>query len=446
MAKNDPEPGFIPAYRFFVVIRILFWLAVGPVLILLQIAGDPTLTADPAAGERLIRNLSLPAIAPLLMIEVLLLALLAWPQAQPAGSQRLGPQRLGRWFVPLTLSLGLIPLLVGYYLWPADNPLQSPFVMFFFVMAMLIAWEYKYRYLYLFVIALTLYQVLVAPAKPNLPWTVPVGFQVLQAVTMLLAGSVTATLATVQANQRAALSEAYQRQAAANVQLKQHAVTLEELTISQERNRLARELHDTLAHSLSAVTVQLEAVQALWAKQPDKAHHILEQADETARTGLAEARRALQALRASPLEDLGLPLALRELADSAARRTGAQLTAHLPASVSGCVPRGTEQGVYRIAQETLENVIRHAGARTIVVELVENPRSLVLTVQDDGLGIEGKWLNGSEGDDRLGIRGMRERAGLIGGQLDITSAAGQGTRVTLTVPVERGADDSCPDL
>jgi len=194
------------------------------------------------------------------------------------------------------------------------------------------------------------------------------------------------------------------------------------------------------------VTVQLEAVQALWAKQPDKAHHILEQADETARTGLAEARRALQALRASPLEDLGLPLALRELAENAAQRTGAQLTARLPASTSGCLPRAAEQAVYRIAQETLENVVRHAGARTITVELVEGPRSLVLTVQDDGLGIDAERLNGGEGDDRLGIRGMRERAGLIGGQLDITSAAGQGTRVTLTVPVERGADDSCPDL
>mgnify|MGYP001067800008 CR=1 FL=1 len=91
MGQNAPEPGFVPAYRFFVVIRILFWLAVGPVLILLQIAGDPMLTGDRFAGERLIRSLSLPAIAPLLMIEVLLLALLVWPPAQPVGSQRLGP-------------------------------------------------------------------------------------------------------------------------------------------------------------------------------------------------------------------------------------------------------------------------------------------------------------------------------------------------------------------
>ncbi len=420
MEDNAPEPGFIPAYRLFVVIRILFWLALGPVLILLEIAGDPMLTGDRVAGERLIRNLSLPNIAPLLVIEVLLLALLIWPKAQ----------RLGRWFVPLTLSLGLIPLLAGYYLWPADNPLQSPFVMFFFVTAVLVAWEYKYRYLYLFVIALTLYQVLVSPAKANVPWTVPVGFQVLQAVMMLLAGYVTATLATVQANQRAALSEAYQRQAAANERLKQYAATLEELAISRERNRLARELHDTLAHSLSALTVQLEAVQALWAKHPGKAHHILGQADETARTGLAEARRALQALRASPLEDLGLFPALQELAESAAQRTGARLTVRLPASVGGCLALGVEQGVYRIAQETLENVVRHAGARSITVELVEGPGSLVLTVQDDGQGIGAETLTAAgDDDDRLGIRGMHERAGLIGAQLDISSAAGQGTRV-----------------
>ncbi len=310
MRDAAPEPGFIPAYRFFLLIRILFWLAVGPVLILLQLAGDPAVNGDPVLGERLIRNLSLPNVAPLLIVDVLVLAMLTRPLEE----------RLGRWFVPLTLGLGLAPLLVGYYLWPAVNPLQSPFVMFFFVSAMLVAWEYKYRYLYVFVFALTVYQTLVSPWSDNIPWTVPAGFLVLQAVMMVLAGSVTATLATVQAAQRTALSEAYQKQADANQRLQQYAATLEELAISRERNRLARELHDTLAHSLSAVTVQLEAVRSLWPKRPDKALEMLERADDTARTGLAEARRALQALRASPLEDLGLALAVRELAENAAEQ------------------------------------------------------------------------------------------------------------------------------
>lgn len=434
MQTSAPEPGFIPAYRFFVVIRILFWLAVGPVLLLLQMAGDPAVAADPALGQRLIRALSLPNVAPLLAVEFVLLALLTWPKAQ----------RLGRGFVPLTLGLGLAPLLVGYYLWPAVNPLQSPFVMFFFVTAVLVAWEYKYRYLYLYVFLVTLYQTLVSPWSGNVPWTVPGGFLVLQAFMMLLVGSVVATMATVQANQRAALAEAYQRQAADNERLQQHAATLEELSISRERNRLARELHDTLAHSLSAVTVQLEAVRSLWDKQPQKAHAMLQQADATARTGLAEARRALQALRASPLEDLGLALALQELAQSAADRTGARLELRVPDLLKGCVPSAVEQDIYRIAQETLENVVRHAAASTIKVELHENPAGLTLRIEDDGEGIVASLEEAAEG--RLGIRGMQERAELIGGRLQITSAAGSGTCVILTAPVEWTVNDPCPDL
>ncbi len=435
MQAATPEPGFVPAYRFFVVIRILFWLAVGPVLLLLQLAGDPTVAADPVAGDRLIRALSLPNVAPLVAIEFVLLALLIWPKAQ----------QLGRWFVPLTLALGLVPLLVGYAIWPAVNPLQSPFVMFFFVTAVLVAWEYKYRYLYVYVFAITLYQTLVSPWSGAVPWTVPGGFLVLQAVMMLLVGSVVATMVTVQAAQRAALAEAYQRQAADNERLQQYAATLEELAITRERNRLARELHDTLAHSLSAVTVQIEAVRSLWDKQPQKAHAMLEKADATARTGLAEARRALQALRASPLQDLGLALALQELGQSAAERTGARLELRVPDGLRGCLPNNVEQGIYRVAQETLENVVRHSAASTISVELREDDAAVTLRIEDDGAGIEaGSLEEASEGG--LGIRGMQERALLIGGQLEIDSAAGSGTRVTLTVPVERSADDPCPDL
>ncbi len=435
MQTTAPEPGFVPAYRFFVVIRILFWMAVGPVLLLLQLAGDPTLTADPVQGERLIRALSLPNVLPLVALDFILLALLIWPKAQ----------ELGRWFVPLTLALGLIPLLVGYYLWPAINPLQSPFVMFFFVTAVLVAWEYKYRYLYVYVFAITLYQTLVSPWYGNVPWTVPGGFLVLQAVMMLLVGSVVATMVTVQAAQRAELADAYWRQAADNERLQQYAATLEELSITRERNRLSRELHDTLAHSLSAVTVQIEAVRSLWDKQPQKAHDMLEKADATARTGLAEARRALQALRASPLEDLGLALALQELAQSAADRSGARLELRVPDALQGCYPNSVEQSVYRIAQETLENAVRHAAASTIGVELREAENELTLCVQDDGEGMDAGSLDeASEGG--LGIRGMQERAALIGGRLEIDSAAGSGTRVTLAVPVERTTDDPCLDL
>ncbi|HEX9114989.1 MAG TPA: histidine kinase, partial [Anaerolineae bacterium] len=357
MTETTPEPGFVQAYRLFMVIRLLFWVAVGPVLVLLALAGDPNVTAQQAADQALIRRLTVPNVLPVLAIEILLLGLLLWPQ---------GPRRLGRAFVPVTVGIGLVPLLLGYYWWPALNPLQSPFVMFFFVTALLVAWEYRYRSVFFYVAGLSIFEALVSPRPPGVIWTVPVGWLVLQAVMMLLAGYVTATLVSVQREQRAALARSYEMQAAANRRLQAYAATLEELTVSRERNRIARELHDTLAHSLSALTVQLEAIAAVWSTQPGQARRMVDQAGETARSGLDEARRALQALRASALEELGLIEAVRKLAQDAARASGARLELSLPTELARPVDFDVEQGVYRIAQETLANIVRHACARTIV--------------------------------------------------------------------------------
>lgn len=428
-----PELGFVQAYRLFVAIRILFWFGVGPALVLFELAGNPSVSPDQAASLPLVQRLSLPSVTPLLAIEFLLLALLLWPRA---------PEKL-RWaFVPITLGLGLAPLLAGYARWPVENPLQSPFVMFFFVTAVLLAWEYKYRLVFVYVFSLSVYESLLSTWPANVPWTVPVGWLVLQGVMMLLVGYVTATLASVQREQRSALAEAYERQASANRRLQQYAATIEELTISQERDRLARELHDTLAHSLSAAAVQLEAVRSLWGANPDKAGLLLDQASDTVRTGLVEARRALQALRASPLAVLGLPLAIRELAEAAAERSGAALQLQIPDELAASPSLSAEQGIYRIAQETLENIVRHAGARSIWVRLTEVGNRISLVIEDDGLGIGSDALRaaGDEAGERFGIRGMRERAQLIGAQIDISNRAGQGTRVELIAPA-KGEDD-----
>jgi hypothetical protein len=131
MKQTAPEPGFVQAYRLFVVTCIIFWLVIGPILIVIEMAENPSLAADEAARLGLVQRLSLPSVGPALILDVLLLVALLLPQAQ---------RRLGRWFVPLTLIVGLLPLLVGYYWWPSENPLQTPFVMFFFVMLVLIAW------------------------------------------------------------------------------------------------------------------------------------------------------------------------------------------------------------------------------------------------------------------------------------------------------------------
>jgi signal transduction histidine kinase len=426
--QTELEPGFLQAFRLYIVTRIVFWIVIGPILIVMQMARGGDLITDQIISLTLIERLTLPNVTPVLVMELVLLVLLVLPQV---------PRILGRWFVPLTLLWGLVPILIGFYWWPSENPLQNPFAIFFFVMLVLVAWQYPFRYVLAYVLGLTLYQLWLFRPLTNMPVSVDVSWLVLQAAMMLLVGYVIVQLVSIQREQRTALARAYEQQAAANARLQRYAATLEELTISRERNRLARELHDTLAHSLSAVTVQLEAVRSLWDLDPGAARELLEKADKTARRGLTEARRALRDLRASPLQDVGLALALRELAETAAERTGAALELHIPEQLGDELPPTVEHGVYRIAQETLENVVRHAEPRLIVVRLERNAGNLAFTVEDDGRGIDTAGVEASENSsqDQLGIQGIKERANLIGGQLQITSRSGQGTRIDLTVPL-----------
>ena len=428
MRETDLEPGFLQAFRLYIVTRMVFWVIIGPILVVVEMAQGSELAPAQITNLSLIERLTLPNIAPILAIELLLLLLLLAPQV---------PRQLGRWFVPLAFVISLLPLLAGYYLWPSENPLQTPISIFFFVTLVLIAWQSTFSWVFAYVVGVTAYQGWFSWMLTDWPLSVDLGWLALQVGMMLIVGYIIVRLVSIQREQRAALAQAYEQQAAANRRLRRYAATVEELTISRERNRLARELHDTLAHSLSAATVQLEAVRSLWKVDPARAQKLLEETDGTIRRGLTESRRALQALRASPLQDAGLILALQHLAETAAERCGSSLELRLPSHLEGDLPSNVEQGVYRIAQEALENVVRHAEARSIAVELRQNDHLLTLTVQDDGLGITGDTLaaSGSEELYHLGIRGMEERASMIGGQLAISSVEEGGTTVRLMVPL-----------
>jgi signal transduction histidine kinase len=216
---------------------------------------------------------------------------------------------------------------------------------------------------------------------------------------------------------------------AKNIKLTRYAATVERLAVSHERNRMARELHDTLAHTLSAVAVQVEALDKQLDRDPDNVKHTVKQLRDLSRSGLQEVRRALQALRASPLEDLGLTLAMRHLVDSVAERSGLRIILDLPNELDELSPE-VEQGVYRITEEALNNTVRHANARTARVSLQRDRGELRLTIADDGLGFdpETELLDG-----HYGLVGMRERALLCNGQLNIDSTPGTGTTVCLTV-------------
>lgn len=293
----------------------------------------------------------------------------------------------------------------------------------FQVLLLFLAWRYDLLRVTLAGIALTLLD-----AALSFPFVTVSGplyplYVVIVGARLLSVTGVGAGMAWLLAQQR----DRQQALARAHRQLAHYAATVERLAVSHERNRMARELHDTLAHALSGVTVQLEAVDALWESDRARARALLAQALQGTRGGLAEARHALQSLRASPLEDLGLALALRRLAESVTARAGLQLDLALPHSLEA-LPPPVEQCVYRVAQEALTNIVRHARSSRVRVALAREGDQLTLAVADDGRGFD----PASAGASRLGIKGMRERAEMFGGTLAIESAA-QGTTVRLSL-------------
>jgi signal transduction histidine kinase len=215
----------------------------------------------------------------------------------------------------------------------------------------------------------------------------------------------------------------------ANQQLSHYASTLESLTVSRERNRMSRELHDTVVHTLSGLAVQLETSKAYLDADPETARKLLDQSLDATRSGLQETRRALKALRASPLEDLGFTLALQEMLDAAAERGILVLDLSLPNPPPVFSP-DIEQCLYRITQEAVENVVQHANAQHLGVRLTTGDGDVELIVRDDGIGFT---RDQAHRPCHFGIAGMEERALLAGGVLTITGMPGAGTTVCLVI-------------
>ncbi len=193
-----------------------------------------------------------------------------------------------------------------------------------------------------------------------------------------------------------------------------------------ERRRIARELHDEVGQSLTAVLLSLSR---LADRTPESLHADLLDAQEVTRESLAEVRRLARRLRPGVLEDLGLISALTSLSTEIAAHTGLAVTRRFPQGLPPLDPE-VELVLYRVAQEGLTNVVRHADAAHAVLELHRAADSVVLRVADDGHGI-GAVREGA------GIRGMRERALLVGGRLAVSPDPGGGTLLTLTIPLPR---------
>jgi signal transduction histidine kinase len=213
---------------------------------------------------------------------------------------------------------------------------------------------------------------------------------------------------------------------AANDQLREYATQVEELAITQERNRVAREIHDSLGHYLTVVNVQLEAAQALMGADPERARAALSKAQSLAQEGLKDIRRSVAALRAAPTEDRPLPEAVRLLVDEC-RAAGivAQLTLMGAPRV---LPPQTELTLYRVAQEALTNVRKHAHASRADITLDYGANGTVrLFAQDNGVGSPAS-------DGGFGLLGLHERVQLLGGQVRVITASGEGFKLEVEVP------------
>jgi two-component system sensor histidine kinase UhpB len=194
----------------------------------------------------------------------------------------------------------------------------------------------------------------------------------------------------------------------------------------EERRVLARELHDEIGQAMTGVMLTLSRAAA---RAPAELRTELVEAREAARSTLDDVRRVARQLRPEALDDLGLIPALNALAVRFERSTGLAVECRFEQNLPRLTADG-ELAIYRIAQESLTNTARHAGARSVELRLECTGGALRLSVRDDGRGLRGARFG-------TGIRGMRERALLVGGELEFRAPPGAGAEVLLTVPCVR---------
>jgi nitrate/nitrite-specific signal transduction histidine kinase len=199
----------------------------------------------------------------------------------------------------------------------------------------------------------------------------------------------------------------------------------QELAVVEERSRLARDLHDAVTQTLFSASLIAEVLPRIWERNPDEGRHRLEELRELTRGALAEMRTLLLELRPAALADAELGDLLRQLAESITGRARVPVT--LTVEGQRPLPPDVKVSLYRIAQEALNNVAKHAGASQATVNLRCQPRRVTLHVSDDGRGFDPECISA----ESLGLGIMRERAEAIGATLTVESEIGRGTEVTV---------------
>jgi len=226
----------------------------------------------------------------------------------------------------------------------------------------------------------------------------------------------------------ALLAERQRREelAIAHQQLRQYALRVQDQATLQERNRIARDIHDSLGHALTGLNLQLEAALKLWDSNPHKARLLLENAKNLGSEALTEVRHSVSTLREDPLEGRSLSTALNALAEQFQRSSGMEIILELS---DRPLPQRLRSVCYRIVQESLTNAAKHAAASVVRVELTTSSQCAIVSICDNGRGFSPEQnLAG------FGLKGMRERAIAAHGELFIDSEPGKGCQIRARFP------------
>jgi signal transduction histidine kinase len=257
----------------------------------------------------------------------------------------------------------------------------------------------------------------------------------LTAITAILFVSVFADMRLKEQQARERAEQLMAELEQAHAQLAAYATQAEELAMTQERNRLAREIHDNLGHTLTVVNVQIEAAKAVMESDPGRALDAMNKAQELAKKGLTRVRESVAALRESPVSNRPLGDAIASLVKET--QSSGIVTEFKVAGEPFGLENKVALALYRAAQEGLTNVRKHARASRVDVLLDFQPAEVRLEVRDNGVGAV-------ETSGGFGLLGIRERMQLLGGRAEISTGAGKGFCLTASVPLSPAARPAQP--
>lgn len=226
----------------------------------------------------------------------------------------------------------------------------------------------------------------------------------------------------------AVLSERQSREklAIANEKLRQYALKIENQATLEERNRIAREIHDSLGHSLTALNLQLETALKLWQSNPSKAQSFLARAKELGSKALQDVRQSVSTMRSHPLHTQSLEEAIAVLAEDFYRSTGVVPICQIDLAYP--LPPEISTAIYRIIQESLTNISKYANATEIKIQLTMTT-NINLIIEDNGRGFDVE-----QNTTGFGLQSMRDRTLARGGEFKINSAPGFGCKITVDIP------------